>query len=172
MKTFNEFLTESTKTYKFKVRVAGELPEKFADNMKAILSRYEVLNVSAGKTTPISQKPMDFPSLQNMEVTHYEIEVKYPTTSQVLAQELSCCAEQGHLIVRGDEDPVDKQTEQDAIEDNKAYESLLNTEDMGGESAQESVGDGHVMNLLKELETARKERTIDPIESVSSGKTK
>ena len=35
MKKFTEFLTESQKTYKFKVRVAGELPEKFEDHMES-----------------------------------------------------------------------------------------------------------------------------------------
>ena len=172
MKSFNEFLTESAKTYKFKVRVAGELPEGFVDHMKANLAKYEIINLSAGKSTPITERPLDFPNLQNMEVTHYEVELKYPATSQVLTEYLvnSCSVDRGHLIIRGDGDPIEMQ--QDEAEDSKPYESLLNTEDMGGESAQESVGDGHVMNLLKELEVARKDRTIDPIESVASGETK
>ena len=88
MKSFKEFLTESAKTYKFKVRVAGELPEGFVDHMKANLAKYEVIKLSAGKTTPISERPLDFPRLQNMEVTHYEVELKYPATSQVLAEYL------------------------------------------------------------------------------------
>jgi hypothetical protein len=172
MKTFNEFLTESAKTYKFKVRVAGELPEGFVDHMKANLAKYEIINLSAGKSTPITERPLDFPNLQNMEVTHYEVELKYPATSQVLTEYLinSCGVDRGHLIIRGEGDPIEMQ--QDEAEDSKPYESLLNTEDMAGESAQELVGDGHVMNLLKELEVARKERTIDPIESVTSGETK
>ena len=53
MKKFTEFLTESQKTYKFKVRVAGELPEKFEDHMEMNLNKYEVINMSAGKSTPI-----------------------------------------------------------------------------------------------------------------------
>lgn len=172
MKTFNEFLTESAKTYKFKVRVAGELPEGFVDHMKANLAKYEIINLSAGKSTPITERPLDFPNLQNMEVTHYEVELKYPATSQVLTEYLvnSCSVDRGHLIIRGDGDPIEMQ--QDEAEDSKPYESLLNTEDMGGESAQADVGNNRVMDLLKELEVARKDRTIDPIESVTSGETK
>lgn len=49
---------------------------------------------------------------------------------------------------------------------------MLNTEDMGGESAQESVGDNRVMDLLKELEVARKEREIDPMEGAPKGESK
>ena len=32
MKTFREYLAESKKTYPFKVRVAGDLPENFEKN--------------------------------------------------------------------------------------------------------------------------------------------
>ena len=75
MKSFIEFLNESKKTYKFHVRVAGPLPEGFADKMETALQKYSVVNFSNGKTTPITETPLDFPSLQNMEVTHFEAEV-------------------------------------------------------------------------------------------------
>jgi hypothetical protein len=43
---------------------------------------------------------------------------------------------------------------------------------MGGESAQSEVGENRVMDLLKELEVARKERAIDPVEGVKPGDSK
>jgi len=43
---------------------------------------------------------------------------------------------------------------------------------MGGESAQDSVGGNRVMDLLKELETARKEREIDPMDGAPTGESK
>ena len=170
MKKFTEFLTESQKTYKFKVRVAGELPESFEDNMETNLNKYEVINMSAGKTTPIMEKPADFPQLQNMEVTTFEVELKYPTTSHVLEQYLvSCCSvPHSHIVVRGEFDPVE---EQQAEKDDSPYEANLTTEDMGGESAQEAVGGNRVMDLLKELETARKEREIDPMYAAPKGES-
>jgi hypothetical protein len=42
---------------------------------------------------------------------------------------------------------------------------------MGGESAQPAVGGNRVMDLLKELETARKEREIDPVSGITTGKS-
>ena len=170
MKKFTEFLTESQKTYKFKVRVAGELPEKFEDHMETNLNKYEVINMSAGKTTPIMEKPADFPQLQNMEVTTYEVELKYPTTSHILEQYLvQCCGvPHSHIVVRGEFDPIE---EQQAEKDDSPYEAKLTTEDMGGESAQESVGGARIMDLLKELEIARKEREIDPMESAPKGES-
>ena len=168
MKSFNEFLTESAKTYNFKIRVAGVLPEDFVDHMKSNLEKYEVINLSAGKTTPIMEKPLDFPQLQNMEVTHYEVELKYPVTAHVLEHYLvdNCSVSHSHFIVRGEGDPVEMQQ---AEKDNKPYEAVLNTEELGGESAQEEVGDARIMSLLKELEVARKERAIDPMEGAPKG---
>ena len=64
MKTFAEYLTESKKTYEFKVGVAGELPEGFADHMETALQKYGVMKMSAGKSTPIQERPLDFPQLR------------------------------------------------------------------------------------------------------------
>jgi len=171
MKTFKEFLTESHKTYKFKIRVAGELPEGFADRLESNLNKFDLVNLSTGKKTPITERPMDFPALQNMEVHHFEAEVKYPTTSHHLERYLvdNCSVPHSHLIVRGEFDPIDEYQSKD---EDMEYQAKLTTEDMGGESAQESVGDNRVMELLKELETARKEREIDPMEGAPAGESK
>jgi ABC-type phosphate/phosphonate transport system substrate-binding protein len=39
MKPFTEYLAESKKIYNFKVKVAGELPEAFQENLKTALDR-------------------------------------------------------------------------------------------------------------------------------------
>lgn len=171
MKSFKEFLTESEKTYKFKIRVAGELPEGFADTLESNLKKFDLVSLSAGKTTPIQEKPMDFPQLQNMELTHYDAEVRYPTSGHALEKYLvdNCSITHSHIIVRGEFDPIEEYQQE---KDDKPYESLLNTEDMGGESAQDSVAGNRVMDLLKELETARGEREIDPMDGAPKGESK
>ena len=171
MKQFVEYLTEAQKTYKFKVRVAGELPENFADRLESALTKYDIVNISSGKKTPISEKPLDFPQLQNIEVTHFDVEVNYPVTQFVLEQYLVTETGVGlsHIIVRGEHDPIERYQEKT---DEKPYESLLNTEELGGESAQDSVSTNRVMELLKELETARKERDIDPVDGIKPGESK
>jgi len=52
----------------------------------------------------------------------------------------------------------------------EAYQAMLTTEDMGGESAQDNVGENRVMDLLKELEVARKERGHDPAAAAPEAK--
>lgn len=159
MKTFYHYLMESKKTYKFTVRIAGDVPEKFTKHLETALDKYDVVKISSAKRTPIQEKPLDFPQLQNMEVTSFDVEVNYPTTSHILERYLvdQCVIPHSHITVRGEFDPIEQQ-QMETTDESKPYEALLNTEDMGGESAQKSVAGNRVMDLLKELETARKER--------------
>ena len=153
MKSFEQYLTESKKTYKFKIRVAGEVPEKFPDAMESALKKYDLKNLSAGKTTPITEKPLDFPQLQNMEVTHWEAEVNYPVTAHLLEKYLvdACGVTHSHIIVRGEFDPIEEY--QGEIDDSP-YESKLNTEELESESAQQEVAGARIMDLLKEFESS------------------
>ena len=169
MSSFTQILNESKKTYKFKIGVAGDLPEDFANKLETSLKKWDCANISNGKTTPIQKRPLDFPQLQNMEVTYYEAELNYPTTQQVLQEYIgNCCnVNQAYIIVRDLEAPQEEYQE----EQSNTYESMLDTEDMGGESAQQDVGTSRVMDLLKELEVARKERGIDGTEGTPTGES-
>ena len=170
MRSFKELLTESKKTYEFKIGVAGPLPEGFEDHMETCLKKFKVLNMTSGKKTPIQERPLDFPQLQNMEVTYFETELEYPTTSQVLQEYIAkCCkCDQAYIIVRNANDPREEYQE---TKDDAPYEAMLTKEDMGGETAQEDVAGDRVMSLLKELETARKENEHSGAEGAPVGES-
>ena len=171
MKKFADYLIESKKTYEFKIGVAGELPEDFENRMETALQKFACTKMSAGKKTPIQERPLDFPQLQNTDVTYYEVECSYPTTIQVLQEYIgSCCAiPQSHIIVRNPNEPQELYQQEDTKDE---YVAKLTQEDMGGESAQEDAGSACVMNLLKELETARKERSNDYVGEAPAGESK
>lgn len=157
MKKLNEYITESKKTYPFKIGIAGDVPADTKEKLQIHLEKFGVSNLSVGKRTPIQERPMDFPNLENLEVTYFEVELTYPTTDNVLREYLGnvCNFPRSHIVVRNANGPLEEI--QDSVEDT-TYETLLTKEDMGGENAQESVGQSRVMDLLKELEVARKER--------------
>ena len=169
MRSFTQLLNESKKTYQFKIGVAGPLPEGFEDRMETSLKKFKVSNMTSGKKTPIQERPLDFPQLQNMEVTYFETELEYPTTSQVLQEYVGrCCGiNQSHIIVRGADDP--RIEEQEEKQDGP-YEPILTKEELEGESGQDAVAGNRVMDLLKELETARKERDHDPAKAATTEK--
>ena len=177
MKSFVDYLTESEKTYTFKISVAGDLPENFENTLESVLSKYALKNLTSGKRTPIQERPMDFPNLQNMEVTHFEAELAYPTTPQVLEQYVQDCGclSPGHIRVVNPlaEEIVDgDQTGEARTESDGPYEALLNSEyqdPVKSDAAQQNVGGNRVMELLKELEKARSERENNPMEGAPKG---
>jgi hypothetical protein len=170
MRSFKDILLESKKTYEFKIGIAGDCPQECVDMLETALKKFNVTNMTSGKKTPIQERPLDFPQLQNMEVTYFEATVEYPTTSQVLQEYLGkCCGvDQSHIIVRNMNDPREEYQE---AKDDEPYEAMLTTEELGGESAQEDVAGNRVMDLLKELETARKERDHDAAAGAPQGES-
>jgi len=171
MKSFTEYLAESKKVYSFKVGVAGELPENFEDHMERGLQKFGVGKMSAGKKTPIQERPLDFPQLENTEVHYYEVDLMYPTTSRVLQEYLGsvCKVPQSHIIVRNPQEPQELYQQE---KEDEEYVAKLTQEDMGGESGQADVGGSRVMDLLKELEASRKDRDTATMDDVPTGESK
>jgi len=174
MRSYTDILNESKKVYPFKIGVAGELPEDFTTHMETALKKFGVDKLTPGKKTPIQERPLDFPQKQNTEVTYFEAELSYPTTPQVLAGYLAnfCSVHESCFVVRRTDEPLERYQEDMPEEgDTVTYETLLTKEDMGGTSAQNDVAGNRVMDLLKELEQARKEREHDPAAAAPVGES-
>jgi hypothetical protein len=157
MKTLKQHLLESKKTYSFKIGIAGDLPEGIDSKMRIALEKYGIEKFTKTKSTPIQERPLDFPQLENTTVTFFEVDIKYPTTEAILEEYLGsfCDVSRSHIIVRNPNTPVEIQKE---TKESEVYEILLTQETIDAPSAQSSVGQSRIMDLLKELETARKER--------------
>lgn len=157
MKSFNEYLTESKKTYEFKIKIAGDLDEGFKTKLKSAMERFSVVKMDNGKRLPIAERHLDFPELENTNVTVFNVEVNYPTTTQVLENYVSqvCGCELAKIRVR----TANQDAEQVELKlDKESGESLLTKEDLGGESAQDKVGDKGVSGFLKSLAADAKSR--------------
>ena len=158
MKSFIEYLSESKeeKKYSFKIKIAGDLPEHCEDVMETALQKYQVSKFAKTKTTPIQAKIIDFPTMENVQVTIFEIDLDYPTTSQVLS---SYMAEQTGV-------PLDRIRVRSPLEDAEAELNIehlevdkkaLLTQDYQKENNQSTVGDKGISNFLKDLAKVRKE---------------
>jgi len=94
MKTFTEYLAESKKTYSLKVKIAGDLPEDFANLLKSRIENRGIITFEQMKTTPVTELPHDFPELKNMEVHTFDVMTEYPITPTEIEKEIfemGCC---------------------------------------------------------------------------------
>lgn len=166
MKSFKDYLTESKKVYSFKIKVAGELPENFNEKLKTSLERFSVVKLSAGKRSPISEAPADFPTMKNTQVTVFELDVNYPTVSPVLAEFVAqATGLPYHCVkVRNSQDP--EETFQPAqVGDTKDLLTDDTLEDIDG--GQKAVGQNRVMELLKELDKVNADRKAKTVKTVA-----
>lgn len=150
MKSFKEYLLESKQTYDFKIKIAGDCPEDCVAKIKEALSSYKVESCSAGKRTPITEKQIDFPQLENVGVTIFEVTLSYPTTSiqirEAVANKLNIVP--ANIRVRNDQE--EQELELNHEHDEPTGESLLE-KDLEEVDGQKLVGQKHTMSLLKEL---------------------
>jgi len=156
MKTFADYLTESKKTYAFTVKVAGDLAEGFNDKLKAAMERYSIANISKGKRAPITENPMDFPQLKNVNVTAFNVEVYYPTTSQVLEQYIcQCCGcKEGMVVVRAANEIAEQHQEELNKKETKD-KPLIGQCDFPDSNHQDLVGEKKISSFLKDLASVK-----------------
>jgi len=84
MKSFKDYLTESKRTYDFKVKIACDMTADQESAMKELLNKYSVVEFKKTGKTPVQALPLDFPRLSNTEVCIYEVSLDYPVASHEL----------------------------------------------------------------------------------------
>ena len=150
MKSFKDYLTESKKVYEFKVKIAGDCPKDCAKRIKEALSQYSVESCSPGKNTPIQETHQDFPELSNVGLSHFNICLKYPTTS---AQVRSAIAEKCGISMNSIRVRTPLEEEEIALNyanQTKTSEAVLG-KDYEASNNQKVFGDKQITSFLKEL---------------------
>ena len=174
MSTFSQYLTEATKSYDYKIKVAGVVADDFASKMESALAKFDVANMSAGKKTPIMTMPLDFPMLSNEEVTIYDVTTNYPASVREMKEYLSDILRipATHIVVKKPGEPTEEYQDQMQVAQNSEYKNkLLDIEykdapKVKGEDFHSTQAN---MSLLKELLKDR-EKSYE-IEKGSDNKT-
>lgn len=86
MKNFAKYLTESERTYNYRIKVVGDLPEGFLKAMKEKLAQFDVVKMSNPKTTPVRKQIPEFPSFPNESLTMVDVEFRYPAIEPQIKQ--------------------------------------------------------------------------------------
>lgn len=155
MKSFAEYLTESKKTYQFRMKIAGELDESQLDHMERCFEKYGLISISKPKTTPIQENPMGFsPAVTNTEVNIIDVEVEYPTTPQELTNMLQHVVSkpESHIVIMNKNHPdVDEENQQ---KDDKKYKTIIGN-DYEKQKQEVVYGDKYNKKMLKDIETKK-----------------
>jgi len=158
MKSFKEYLTESKKVYEFKIKIAGDCPKDCAEKIKEALAPFKLESCSAGKSTPISEKQADFPKLENVGVTIFDVTLSYPTNNVQVREALS-----NKLKVEAAKIRVRNMAEEEELAINTEFDDKTNPV-LGNEyeqtNNQDLVGDKR-LTFLKSLKQEEKFKQIN-----------
>lgn len=153
-----EYLAENKKVYSFNIKVAGEIPEGFVEEVKKQVADKDIVSFEQLKSTPIQKELSEFPTLSNAEVTTFNVVLEYPITSPELT---NCIKETGlaeeYFIVRGSGEPseLDEKLKQDSD-----GEALLSKKELEAPAVapDELAGEGFNKGFLADLAKASAER--------------
>ena len=167
MSTFTQYLAESSKSYDYKIKVAGMVADDFASKLESALAKFEVANMSAGKKTPIMTMPLDFPALSNEEVTIYDVTTNYPASVREMKEYLSDILRipATHIVVRKPGEPSEEyQNDMDVAKKSEYKNKLHDIEysDANKVNAEDFHSTKANMSLLKELLKDREENKDHP----------
>jgi hypothetical protein len=164
MKNFITYLTESQKTYEFRIKFANIDPNENLEQLKTVLEAYALESLSTPKRLPIQESDIDFPSMRNCQVYLMDAVLKYPCND---AQLRAIIAEragvpQANLFVVPKNHPEEQRRwNEDGTSDIKEYVKGESVLDKPYEDNPEATKAGKAYasfnSILKELSEAKVE---------------
>lgn len=86
MKTFAQYLTESTKTHDYRIKIVGDVPAGFVTDFKDQLKKFDPVTIGEVKSTPVISRHEDFPAFPNQSVNMMDVSFRYPATPPQIQQ--------------------------------------------------------------------------------------
>jgi hypothetical protein len=84
MKNFLEYLTESQKTYEFRIKLANIDPADIIEQLENALEAYGLESLSKAKRLPIKETDIDFPNIKNCQIYLMDAVLTYPVNDMTL----------------------------------------------------------------------------------------
>ena len=162
MRSLKHFIVESIHTYKYTIKIAGTIDKNFIDMFKYNLNKFDPVEISEPKSTPIQKSPYGFPNLENESVTLIKVEFRYPATEpmvQQLAQLLGYNVNMVRMISTDFDDSND--SEMAGYEDEMKNSPLLNKEELGEQPGAKEASRAYGDSYLQSIKDQAKESKID-----------
>ena len=86
MKPFAKYLAESERTYNYRIKVVGDVPDGFFKELRDKCAQFDVVKMSDAKSTPVRRVIPDFPAFPNQPMKIVDVEFKYPAIEPQIKQ--------------------------------------------------------------------------------------
>jgi len=86
MKPFAKYLAESERTYNYRIKVVGDVPDGFFKELRDKCAQFDVVKMSDAKNTPVRRVIPDFPAFPNQPMKIVDVEFKYPAIEPQIKQ--------------------------------------------------------------------------------------
>ena len=86
MKNFRNYLTESERSYDYRIKIVGDVDDAFIKSLEGKLAQFDVVKFGSSKRTPVQLKPADFPAHANERVTSIDVTFRYPAIEPQIKQ--------------------------------------------------------------------------------------
>ena len=86
MKPFAKYLAESERTYNYRIKVVGDVPDGFFKELKDKCAQFDIVKMSDAKSTPVRRAIPDFPAFPNQPMKIVDVEFKYPAIEPQIKQ--------------------------------------------------------------------------------------
>ena len=174
MKSFYQYLAESAKLYKYRVKSVCQIDDHFITTLQHALFKYDVKSVGKPKKLMAQKAPLDFGSFPMAEIWVLDIETGIPASSYVLAVELrqALQLQDNMLVVRGDNEPVEIEAQKiEEIHKDDEHGALLNDANYGEAEQPKEVafGDAYnkkLLNYLAQQKATKEGEAVPAIEEV------
>lgn len=152
MKHFKEYLAENERVYNYRIKIAGDTPKDLVRALQEKLRQFDVVSITAPKTTPVMARLADFPAIENESCTHMDVEFRYPAIEpqiQQIAQLLGMDPNRVCMLTVPYENGYDKE----AVDVEKQNKDLLTNTDYPAPNAEQKA-------LIKDYSAAPEDHAV------------
>ncbi len=160
MRSLKHYIVESIQTYKYTIKIAGTIDKNFIDIFKYNLNKFDPVEISEPKSTPIQKSPYGFPNLENESVTIIKAEFRYPATEPMIQQIAQLCGYNVNMIRMIStkfDDSID--SEQAGYQNEMSHSPLLNhtelEEQPNAKEASKAYGDSYLQSIKDQAKDSK-----------------
>jgi hypothetical protein len=155
MRSLKQYITESVHTYDYTVKIAGQIDKNWLDLFKHNLKKFDPIEMSEPKTTPIQKSPYGFNEVTNEPVTLIKCKFRYPATEpmvQQIAQLLGYNVNMVRLVRTGYDESVT--SEMEGYENQMDHSPVLTHEELeeqpGAKEAAKAYGNSYLDSIKEQ----------------------